>query len=1027
MTDPNPPLRDWENPALLERNREPARATSLPFPNAEAALSGLPGESDRYKSLNGDWRFFYAPNPNAVPADFEADEFSDEGWDKIPIPSNWQMHGYGTPNYTNVRYPYPVDPPFVPQENPVGCYRRSFALPEEWQGKAVLLTFEGVNSAFYVWINGQPVGYSQGAHIPSEFDVTPYLRPGRNRIAVQVFQWSDGSYLEDQDMWRHSGIFRDVFLTCAQGVRLADLRIRTSLDSEYRDATLSLQARLKNESETSRDGMKLVATLLEDGGREAFRREIGDASLNGGAETVLDAEIPVAAPRKWSAEEPNLYDLLIELRDSGGATLEVRRFAVGFRELKIEGQRFLLNGVPLTLQGVNHHDTHPDLGHAMSLASMVRDIVLMKRHNVNTVRTSHYPPDPRFLDLCDRYGLYVIDEADLEAHGFGEGGDVSQLAKDPDWEAAYIDRATRMVERDKNHPSILMWSLGNESGYGPNHDAMAEAIRQLDPTRFIHYEPAGESKTVDVVSQMYTSVEGVIAQGQKEDPRPFFLCEYAHAMGNGPGSLKEYWEAIRAFPRNLGGCVWEWADHGIRRTTDEGTEWFAYGGDFNDQPNDGNFCIDGLVSPDRIPHPGLIELKKLHEPVEVAAQDLSRGRFAVKNRNQFASLGNLEISWAIYRNGAVEEQGTLPRLETPAGAEEIVTVPYSGPSPRPGETCWLNLSFALAESTLWAERGHEVAWTQFVFPAAETEARPAVRPAPRLSVLESKSECVAEGEEFRLVFDRWRGEIVAWEWEGVSLLTEGPSLNVWRAPTDNDVHMANGWRRSGYDKLTPRLIRFGVISSDENQARFEAEVSLGRYSLRPAMTCRYRYTVTGAGDLLIETRVRPHAGIANLPRIGLKMTLPGAMDRLAWFGNGPHDSYSDRKESVRLGVYSGTVQEQYHPFIRPQEFGNKTDVRWATVANERGMGLLAVGQPLLNVSAHRYSLEDLTGIRHDYLLQPQDATFLYLDHAQCGLGSQSCGPGPLPQYFVLPEETSFAVRLRPFAGEIESAFRSARG
>jgi beta-galactosidase/beta-glucuronidase len=1016
MISPSP-RNEWENPAFLERNREAARSTLIPYPDLETAQTGERGTSSRFKLLNGNWEFFYAPNPALVPAGFEGDDFTPECWDTLPVPSNWQMHGYGVPNYTNIRYPIPVDPPRVPQENPVGCYRHRFTLTAEETGRHVFLTFEGVNCAFHVWVNGQPVGYSQGSHIPSEFDVAPYVREGENLLAVQVFQWAAATYLEDQDMWRLSGIFRDVYLTFSPAVSIRDLRVRTPFVDGYPNAILELQTTLKNLSKNRANGLCVIARLLNAEGQEVTEATIGEGiALEDGAEQALDVNIPVSAPHVWTAETPYLYTLLVELQGTDGATLEVQRATVGFRELKIEHGHFLLNGVPLLLKGVNHHDTHPDLGHAMTLESMERDVVLMKRHNVNTVRTSHYPPDPKFLDLCDRYGLYVIDEADLETHGFGEVGHLNQLAEDPEWREAFVDRARRMVERDKNHPSIIMWSLGNESGYGPNHDAMAEWIRAADPTRFIHYEQAFDAPVVDVVSHMYASVERVIQEAAKfEDPRPYFLCEYAHAMGNGPGSLKEYWQAFKTYQRLLGGCVWEWADHGIRQRTEDGAEGFAYGGDFGDEPNDGNFCIDGLCSPDREPHPGLLELKKVQEPVDVEAVDLKTGQTRVRNGYQFTDLSHLRGAWEILEDGQRIAAGEMPRLETPAGGETVVILPYTLPAARPGAEYHLNLSFRLAEATSWAEVGHEVAWAQFALPVEAASAAIATDTAPSpLNIEESEQEIRITAGPSEIIFDRWEGRIARWKLGETPLILEGPRLNVWRAPTDNDVWMAQQWRKAGYDRLQHQVDRVEVVSSTSAALEIEVESTLGGYFLRPAFTCLYRYTFTGSGDVKIETTVRLRSEEQPpLPRFGLELMLVGELDRFAWFGNGPHESYSDRKESVRVGLYSGTVEEQYHPYIRPQEYGNKTDVRWAAVTDARGVGLMAMGQPTINASVHRFSLEELTQAKHAHELAPQDATYLYLDHAQCGLGSQSCGPGPLPQYLLPPVETSFTVLLKP--------------
>jgi len=1029
--------KDWENPHLLERNREPAHATLLPYPDTAMALQGERGASPCFKLLNGRWDFHYIPNPAAVPDGFEQIDFGADHWDKIPVPGNWQMHGYGKPNYTNVAYPYSVDPPRVPQDNPVGLYRRKFTLPSDWVNKQVFLTFEGVDSAFYLWVNGQRAGYSQGAHLPAEFNLTPYLQPGETLLAVQVFQWSDGSYLEDQDMWRLSGIFREVYLFAAPGVHLRDARIQTLLDADYRDAALDLQVRLKNYTSAASAGARVTARLVDADGGVVFEQNVGSpAELPPGGETALAAAVNVSAPHKWSAEDPYLYTLLLSLH-AGDQLLEVLRFAVGFRKVEVRGGMFLFNGAPIKLQGVNRHDSHPDLGHVIPYESMVQDILVMKQHNINTVRTSHYPNDPRWLDLCDHYGLYVIDEADVECHGFGIVNDLNQISDDPEWEAAYLDRAERMVERDKNHPSVIIWSLGNESGYGANHRAMADWVHRRDPTRLVHYEGATgwgnrEGKpnqgVVDIVSVMYPKVEDVIAQGKRtDDPRPYLMCEYAHAMGNGPGNLKEYWDAIRTYPRLMGGCVWEWVDHAVRQVTPEGVEWFAYGGDFDDTPNDGNFCVDGLCFPDRIPHSGLIEYKKILEPVRVEAVDLKAGRVTIHNRYDFISLKHVQGGWQLRQDGELLAQGALPELDVLPQGEMPVTLPYQLPPTQPGASYWLDMTFTLIADTLWAKRGHVLATAQFEIPVEKIPGPTLKLEAmPPLTVETAKHRLRVKGEDFALVFDTYRGVMADWFYHGEPLITRGPQLNVWRTPTDNDVHIAKEWRQAGSDRLTLRVQRVTLVKALPQAVVLEVEAVLGGYAIRPALACAHRYTIYGSGDVLIETHLKPLSPLPVLPRLGLQMRLPRALDHLAWYGRGPHENYSDRKESAPVGVYSGLVKDQYVPYIFPQEYGNKADVRWAVLTDKGGTGLIAVapqGRTLLNVSAHEFTTEDLTRARHTYELKPCGEIILNLDHLQAGLGSNSCGPGPLPQYLIDPVERSFAVRLRPFTWEADSPMR----
>ena len=1016
--DPTHSLPDWENLSVLSRNREAPSATSIPYADAETAQAGERGASPFFRLLNGQWQFSYWPNPAAVPSGIERGEW-DAAWDEITVPGNWQRQGYGRPQYTNVAYPYPVDPPFVPEDNPVGVYKRTFALPPAWDGRQIFLHFAGVDSAFHVWVNGAPCGYSQGSHVPAEFNVTDALQAGENTLTVQVYQWSDGSYLEDQDQWRLSGIFRDVFLLARPPMYLRDVRLRTTLSDSYADARLEVVAAARNAGQTAGEST-LRAVLLDGAGAEVAAGTVGTAAVAAGEEAALAATLALANPNLWSAEEPTLYTLLLTLQAASGEAPTVERFAVGFRDIKIDNGRLLLNGTPITLCGVNRHDTHPDLGHVTPRAHMLRDMVLMKQHNINCVRTSHYPNDPYWLDLCDEYGLYVIDEADLETHGFGEqGGDWGELSKTPEWRDAFVDRAERLVQRDKNHPSVLIWSLGNESGYGPNHHAMIDAIRALD-SRPIHYESAYETEDyagLDMVSHMYTDVPALIAEGEKtDDPRPYFLCEYAHAMGNGPGSLKEYWDAIDKYPRLLGGCVWEWADHGIRQWTEGGKEWFAYGGDFGDVPNDGNFCIDGLCSPDRVPHPALLELKKVIAPVVAVAEDLAAGTVRIKNRHDFSTLAHLSANWRVVQDGVTVQAGTLALPEIAPQGEAVVSVPYT--LPEHGEAD-LDITFSLTADTLWAERGHEVAWAQMALPTAPAPAVPIMLDAmPALSVTEAAGHLKITGENFALAFDPRTGAMTDWIYSGTPLLVSGPALSVWRAPTDNDVQMAAAWRKAGLDRLASRTVSADWKQTAPQTVEVAVQTVHAADSQRPAFSVTLTYTVYGSGDVRLQTQITPLSeNLPPLPRLGLTLTLAPGLDRFTWDGLGPHESYPDRRESVKHGIYSGTVAAQFQSYIRPQENGSKSDVRWAALTNSRGVGLLMAAEPLLHVSVHHYTAQDLTNAQHTYDLVPRPEVVLHLDYAQSGLGSQSCGPGPLPQYLVQPSDVTFAVRLTPFSAE----------
>ncbi|MEI7832937.1 MAG: glycoside hydrolase family 2 TIM barrel-domain containing protein, partial [bacterium] len=898
-------MHDWENPQVTHRNRLPGRAYTFPYPDVATALSGECGASAWFLSLNGQWKFHFAPSPAEAPEGFYAGDYPDGAWDELVVPGCWQMHGYGHPHYTNFQYPFPVDPPRVPTENPTGSYRREFLLPEAWEMQSVRLRFEGVDSAFYVWVNGQQVGFSKGSRIPAEFDITEFLLPGSNSLAVQVYQWSDGSYVEDQDMWWLSGIFRDVYLLAIPAVHVNDVTVRTTFDAAYRDATLSVSVEIQQRDAGE---YRLQARLL-DADQRAVAEQTVPVSGAG-----ISLTLPVAAPKAWTAETPNLYTLLVSLLDNRGEMLETTPVRVGFRQIEIKDGVLCVNGAPIKFKGVNRHEHHPDLGRTIQLETMVQDILLMKRHNINGVRTSHYPDDPRWYDLCDEYGIYLIDECDLETHGFCLIKDWhGNPAFEPAWESACVDRMERMVLRDKNHPSVIFWSLGNEANFGINHKKMAARTRELDPTRPIHYEGDRFAETTDIFSTMYSDVNYITNVGKGDVEKvwdaekcpdmtrltkiPFVLCEYAHAMGNGHGGLKEYWETIYTYPRLSGGFIWEWIDHGIRKHTADGTEYFGYGGDFGDEPNDGNFICDGLVFPDRIPSPGLIEYKKIIEPVNVEAVDLAKGVVTLINRYDFRTLDGLVLGWSISADGKVLQSGavTLPKLAAHASA--LLTLPYSLPIPTPGTTYLLTLSFTLKHDELWANSGFEVAWAQFTLPVSAPAPVKALCTMPAIKVTESTTAITVTGADFALTFDRVRAIITGWQSQGQELLLAGPQLNFWRAITDNDRIWEKSWRDAGLYRLQHRVdsIECALLANGK-AVRVQANVRIAPPVADRAFLCTYTYTIYGSGDLLLEVTGTPQ-GIwpETLPRIGLQMTLPLSLRRVAWDGRGPGESYVDTK------------------------------------------------------------------------------------------------------------------------------------
>ncbi|MFF0830216.1 beta-galactosidase subunit alpha [Brevibacillus sp. NPDC003359] len=1013
---------DWANHQLLERNRLAARAYFLSYPEVAGALTYERGATPWFQLLNGHWQFAYVQSPQLVPENFFASDYDASDWSRIQVPGHWQLQGYGKPHYTDLYYPFPVDPPHVPSDNPTGCYLREFTISPDWQQHQVILRFEGVDSAFHVWLNGKEVGYSQGSRLPSEFDVTELLQEGTNRLAVQVYQWSDGTYVEDQDMWYLSGIFRDVSLIARPKLHMRDVAVVTELDDEFRNGVLRVRVHVENSAAASYDGVHVTLQLLDQAfSPVASTLRAGAGQLTAGQEAVVELELPVQEPQKWSAEEPNLYHLLLTIGHETGEKTEVIPIRVGFRRIEVKGNNFFVNGVAIRLNGVNRHDHHPDLGRAVPFETMREDVLMMKRYNINAVRTAHYPNDPRFYDLCDQYGLYVMDETDLETHGFQLTGNISQLSDDPEWEQTYVERMQRMVERDKNHPSIIMWSLGNESGFGCNFRAMAAWCRQADPTRLIHYEEDREAEVCDVFSTMYSSIEKMMQHGENEHlQKPHIMCEYAHAMGNGPGGLRDYANVFDKYPRLQGGFVWEWIDHGLRQYTPDGREYFAYGGDFGDYPTNGNFVIDGLIRPDRTPSPGLLEYKKVIEPIVVEATDLESGLVTIVNRYDFRTLDHVRMVWSIAADGQVLQSGTLSLPHTAAGSRTIVAVPYTLPAQVQVRTdYWMTLSFVLAHDESWVQAGHELAWAQFALPVTAAQQVTVAPHQPvygKVDTTETKTDVTFTGADFQFVFDKVNGVPASWVFAGKELLVAGPRLTFWRAPIDNDMYVVEEWRKVYLDRLQTRVEHVSVGQESEDRAVITCDVRIAPPVYDWAFTCRYTYTVFGNGEVLVDVQGTPKGTPpAMLPRIGLKLLVAKDMERVSWYGRGPGEAYIDSKEANRIGVYHASVDELYTPYVFPQENGNRTDVKWMSITDQRGIGLFAIGQPTLEFSALHYDTDDLEQAKHTTDLVKREYVTLHLDYRQNGLGSNSCGPKQSEQHALRPEEFFFQMRLTPFS------------
>ena len=1035
------PLPDWQNPAVLHIHREAPRAATFPFQCVETALLGDRGLSEMFRLLNGRWDFFYAPD-GVTPEDFmEPGYYMDEmEWNKLDVPSNWQMHGYDIPHYTNVNYPFPCDPPHVPDNSPVGIYRREFTLPKGWDGRRVTINFDGVDSAYYVWINGKLAGFSKVPHMPAEFDITALVEPGENVVAVKVYKWSDGSYLEDQDMWRLSGIFRDVYLLGTPKTHVRDIIADATLDGKYADGILNVRCEVIGETA----GHAVKARLMKDG--EIVEEKCAAAA----AETAFEFNVP--AVKKWTAETPELYTLLVILEAEGTLT-EVQRVDVGFKKVEIRDQALWVNGRMVKLKGVNRHDTDSELGHVTPIDKLILDIEQMKKHNINTVRTSHYPNDPRWLSLCDKYGLYVVDEADLECHGMSvlarAQGQVefhsreefmafrhspenpwNFLSDSPEWTAAYVDRATRMVGRDRNHASIIIWSLGNESGYGQNHQHMKDAILAIDKSRPIHYEGDRTFKTTDISSVMYNSVPDVIEEGKSDSPLPFFMCEYAHAMGLGPGSIKEYWDAFYGSKRLIGGCIWEWVDHGMLCVTDDGEEYYAYGGDFGDEPNDSNFCVDALNYPDRTPHTGLIEYKKILEPARFAWADEQAGEVRVSNMLDFVSLDAFKATWSLFCEGERLCGGEIDLSGVPSHGEKTVKLPYRRPAS--GEA-YVEIVLTQAEETLWADAGYEVSRSQLMLSTKPAIFKYSAENMAEVEIDDDGDSISITGEDFEVLFDCSTGRLLSWVVAGADLIEEGPGLNIWRAPIDNDVHIKEKWNQWGMDKLQSRLedIEAGLVNASCAEVKVTCVHS--PYTLSPYLRTVTTYRVYGNGDIRVNMKVEPLLpNIPPLAKLGLQMVLPVEYDRVYWYGFGPHENYPDMHESALLGQYRALVEDLHEPYVRPQENGARGGVRALAVTDILGKGFLVIGEKTyqdggFSFTAHDYYDKTLDEAKHTCELASDDVTVLSLDYRQSGVGSNICGPEPLPQYKIeLREPVEFGLVLRPYNRQMGEMINFAR-
>lgn len=1047
---------DWENHHLLQRNREAARAAFIGFEKVAG---------DRSMSLNGEWKFSWVAEPSQRVIGFESTHFNDAEWKTIAVPATWEVLGFGTPIYVSAGYPFRIDPPRVTskpradyttfnERNPVGQYRRTWNIPQEWlKNKQVFLRFDGVTSAYYVWVNGKSIGYSQGSTEAAEFNITHFVQEGENSIAVEVYRYSDGSYLEDQDMWRVSGIHRDVTVYCTPTVRISDFSIRTLPGNDYKDFRVEIdpklqlfdnadathykvRARVENLFDTSCN----AADILNPNHRAALMNEW---TPQRGPRKTGRLTATVTAPKLWTAETPHLYQLILTLEDSTGKVLETITHRFGFRSVEIRGGQLLINGKPVRLRGVNRHEHDPVMGKVMTNERMVQDILLMKQANVNAVRTAHYPNALRFYELCDSLGLYVMDEANIETHGLR-----GQLASDPDWHAAFMDRTVRMAERDKNYTSIILWSLGNESGYGPNFAAAAAWLKDFDPGRPIHYEGAQginnkpDPSTVDMISRFYPRLQqdylnpGIPENRTEEraenarwerllshalnphDDRPVLTSEYAHSMGNALGNLQEYWDEIYSHPRMLGGFIWDWSDQGMHQTLPNGKIRTAYGGDFGDIPNHKAFCLNGIVMSNRELTPKYHELAKVYQPIHLSWQE---GRLQIINRHHHIDLSDYELCWHLLKDGKELQQGCQSAPAVQPGDTLQIPLALTDINKLTGDI-YLNIAFRLKAAANWAPIGHVVAREQFQLQKGELP-QLNKKNEGRLTHKSSQGKLIVTGRNFESSWDLQTGnwltlrygkqEVFAPEFSTV--FPAQPFTQIFRAPTDNDKGFGNwlakDWKQHRIDSATVRLEYMKYEQRWDGS--IEIRVRTRNTYQQGSVSTEKTWIVYGDGTIDLRSTFSSEGTLPELPRLGIALVLSKDLQDLSWYGRGPHENYPDRKSSAFMGWWTSTPSAEAVSYPRPQDTGNKEDVQVIQLKNKAGKGIHieSLEQPF-SMSALHYSTNDLSAVAHQDELAPRDEIILSIDATVMGLGNSSCGPGVLQSYALPRVWPGLNIRIK---------------
>lgn len=1005
-------MKTWENHQIDGINRMPARAHFLTFPSKEKALLNNNRYTHAFKNLNGIWKFMFLDAPEYSPEGFFNSDFDVTKMDDITVPGNWQLQGYGKMHYSDLWYNFPINPPYVPTENPTGIYKRTFFVEESYRDKKIIIRFCGVDSAYHLWINGKEVGYSKVARNESEFDITDLIRVGEeNDVTVRVYQWSDGTYLEDQDMWWESGIFRDVELIGVPKDGINDYKVIADLDDEYKNGIFKVEAFLRTTKEVN-----VTFELVDAGENTVFTKTVvakeGKACID---EVIADVN-------HWTAETPYLYKLFMTVEDDG-QIVEVIPQNVGFRNIRLNGETFLVNGVAIKFKGVNRHDYSPQNGRVVSREEIEKDIILMKQFNINAIRTSHYPNSYYLYDLCDEYGMYLIAETDLECHGFELTGDYKWITDDPSWELAYVSRMTRMIERDKNHPAIIFWSLGNESAFGCNFRKMTDVAHEMDPTRLVHYEGDFDVESADVYSTMYTWIENpkkpyLMKDIIEKSKKPHIHCEYCHAMGNGPGNLKDYQDLVYAHDKLQGGFVWEWFDHGIESFTESGEKYYRYGGDFGDDPSNKDFCIDGLIMPDRTPSPGLYEYKKVIEPITTTAVDIQKGIINLLSRYDFANLDRFNLVYKVMEDDVILQTGFMSVPSIEARANKDITLPYdlSAIKVKPGAHYYVNISYQLREDTSYASSGHELATAQFELPLYKEGI--VVRPEGILNVEKEHTTLHVKGANFSLDFNLVNGILMNIVRDGMQVLSKGPRLTLWRAPISNDMEIIDKLKKVYFLHLEHEVVMNIDYHMEGNILKVEVDTINSTTNSAWHFKTKYVYTVCPSGDILIDVEGTPFGRVDlapdMLPRIGVSMHLDKSMEHVRYFGMGPGENYADSKEAAQMGLYANTVDGLFTNYVIPQENGNHMGCKWVSMTNDRGMGLLASTEGDFNFSASWYEDKDLDDAKHTCDLVKRDYIVFNVDYKQNALGTNSCGQWQLDKYRAKFEDFKLSFRLTPF-------------